>query len=131
MTSTVIHRAPATRRLGTIGLWVLQAALAFQFAAGGLFKLIGDPAMVDMFATIGAGQWFRYLVGTLEVAGAVGLLVPRLAGLAAIGLAGVMLGATFTNVFILHANPALPLVLLAVAALVAWLRRGSTALRTR
>ena len=32
-------------------------------------KLAGDPVMVDMFADIGAGQWLRYLVGALEVAG--------------------------------------------------------------
>jgi putative oxidoreductase len=28
--------------------------------------------MVEMFATIGIGQWFRYVVGALEIAGAVG-----------------------------------------------------------
>jgi hypothetical protein len=35
--------------------------------------------MADLFADIGAGQWFRYAVGGPEVAGGVGLLVPRLA----------------------------------------------------
>jgi putative oxidoreductase len=34
--------------------------------------VFGDPAMVEMFATIGIGQWFRYVVGALEIAGAVG-----------------------------------------------------------
>jgi uncharacterized membrane protein YphA (DoxX/SURF4 family) len=128
MTDTAAAVQPASSKLrpSTIALWVLQAGLALQFAGAGLVKLLGDPAMVDMFATIGIGQWFRYLVGALELAGAAGLLVPRLAGLAALGLAGVMVGASLTNVFILHANPALPLVLLAVAGLVAWLRRRST-----
>jgi putative oxidoreductase len=41
--------------------------------------------MVEMFANIGIGQWFRYVVGALEVAGAAGVLVPRVSGLAALG----------------------------------------------
>lgn len=108
----------------TIGLWVLQALLAFQFVGAGVLKLIGDPAMVEMFATIGVGQWFRYLVGALELAGAIGLLVPRLAGLAALGLALVMVGATLTNIFILNVSPALTLGLLLVAGLIAWARQA-------
>ena len=43
---------------------------------------------------IGIGQWFRYLVGVLEIAGAVGVLIPRLSGLAALGLMCLMAGAT-------------------------------------
>lgn len=73
-----------------------------------------------MFADIGMGQWFRFVVGSLELAGAVGVLVPRLSGLAAIGLACLMVGAALTNVAVLDASPLLPLVLLAVGALVAW-----------
>jgi uncharacterized membrane protein YphA (DoxX/SURF4 family) len=77
------------------------------------------PELVDMFADIGAGQWLRYLVGALEVAGAAGLLVPRLSGLAALGLAGLMVGATITNLFILGESPWLPVGLLLVSALIA------------
>jgi uncharacterized membrane protein len=58
-------------------------------------------------------------VGALEVAGAVGLLVPRLSGLAALGLAGLMVGATITNLFILGESPWLPVGLLLVSALIA------------
>lgn len=32
-------------------------------------KLAGAPAMVGLFDTIGIGQWFRYLTGSLEVSG--------------------------------------------------------------
>jgi putative oxidoreductase len=116
--------APATSRgraLG-IGLWTLQAVLALMFAMAGFAKVGGDPAMVEMFATIGIGQWFRYVVGALEIAGAIGVLVPRLSGLAALGLVCLMAGATLTNLFVLGANPLLPMVLLLVSALVAWSR---------
>ena len=42
--------------------------------------------MVEMFTTIGIGQWFRYVVGALEIFGAIGVLVPRTSGLAAASL---------------------------------------------
>jgi putative oxidoreductase len=76
--------------------------------------------MVEMFATIGMGQWFRYVVGALEIAGAVGVLIPRLSGLAALGLVCLMEGATATNVLVLGASPLLPIGLLLVSAVVAW-----------
>ncbi len=111
----------ATRRrtLG-IALWVLQALLALQFAMAGLAKVFGSPAMVEMFAIIGIGQWFRYVVGALELAGAVGVLIPWLSGLAALGLVGLMAGATLTNVLVLGTSPLLPIVLLVVSSMVAW-----------
>jgi uncharacterized membrane protein len=126
MSDTVTTRKAPSGRPVNVALWVLQAVLAFQVAGGGLLKLTGSPAMVELFATIGAGQWLRYVVGALEVAGAVGLLVPRLSGLAALGLAALMLGATVTNLFIIGESPWLPLVLLLVAAVIAWGRRSRT-----
>ena len=120
------HRTTSSRRALNLTLWALQALLAFQFAAGGLLKLSGDPTMVDMFAAIGAGQWFRYVVGVLEVAGAVGLLVPRLSGLAALGLVGLMVGAAATNVLVLGTSPVLPLAFLLMSVLVAWGRWPQT-----
>jgi putative oxidoreductase len=83
-------------------------------------KVGGDAAMVEMFATIAIGQGFRYLVGALEIAGALGVLVPRLSGLAALGLLCLMAGATLTNVFVLHTSPLPPIVLMVVSALLAW-----------
>jgi putative oxidoreductase len=89
--------ATSRRRAVNIALWGLQALLTLMFAVSGFAKLGGNAAMVEMFATIGIGQWFRYLVGALEIAGAVGVLVPRLSGLAALGLVCLMVGATLTN----------------------------------
>ena len=100
--------------------WIGRALLALVFVSAGLSKLFGDPVMVAMFDQIGAGQWLRHLVGALEVAGAVGVLVPRLSALAATGLVLLMVGATVTNLAVLDAPPWSPLVLVVVAALVAW-----------
>ena len=75
--------------------------------------------MVTMFDDIGAGQGLRLFVGICELAGAIGLLVPRLAWVAAAALVLLMVGAAVTNILALHISPALPLVLGALAALVA------------
>ena len=112
--------AAARRRVFSVALWALQVLLALQFAMAGLAKVFGDAAMVEMFAAIGVGQWFRYAVGALELAGALGVLIPRLSGLAALGLIGLMAGATLTNVLVLGTSPLLPIALMLVSALVAW-----------
>ena len=109
-----------------VALWVLQILLALQFAMAGLAKVLGEAAMVEMFATIGIGQWFRYLVGALELTGAVGVLIPRLSGLAALGLVCLMAGASLTNLFVLGASPLFPIGLLVVGALVGWGRWPQT-----
>jgi putative oxidoreductase len=126
MSNIVAADEAQAARATNVALWILQAVLAFQFAGGGLLKLTGSPEMVELFAAVGAGQWLRYMVGTLEVAGAVGLLVPRLPGLAALGLAGLMVGATTTNLFVLGESPWLPIGLLLASAPIAWGRRSRT-----
>src|SRR4051794_5078431 len=112
--------APSRRPLGlVIATWVARAFLALVFLGAGVSKLAGEPAMVTMFDQIGAGHWLRYLVGTLELAGAIGILVPRLSALAATGLVLLMVGATLTNLVVLYVAPWLTLTLLVVAAFVA------------
>ncbi len=112
--------AKSTNRVWTVVLWVLQVGLASQFAGAGFMKLSGDPSMVDMFDSIGAGQWLRILVGVLEIAGVVGLLIPALCGLAGLGLACLMVGATLTNVFVLHVDTTMTILFLLVACVIAW-----------
>ena len=79
--------------------------------------------MVQEFGLIGAGQWLRYFVGTAELAGAIGLLTPWLAGLAAAGLAAVMVGATIINAAGGGGLALLTAALCAVFALLAYGRR--------
>ena len=93
-------RAARPRRLTSTLLWAAQILMAALFANFALAKLTGG--LVQEFADIGAGQWLRYFSGTAELAGAIGLLTPWLAGLAAAGLAAVMAGATIINATVLH-----------------------------
>ena len=110
-------------RVAIIALWVAQIALAAMFLLAGGSKLIGAPAMVDLFAAIGWGQWFRYVTGVIEIIAAVALLIPSAALFGAILLVPTMVGAVAANLF-LGQSPAVPLVVLLVAAAVAWTRRN-------
>src|SRR5713226_8528449 len=86
----------STAKIINVLLWVLQIAAAGMFLMVGFLKLSGNVQLVGLFEAIGLGQWFRYLTGTLEVAGAFLLLIPRTSGLGALMLAGVMAGAVVT-----------------------------------
>jgi putative oxidoreductase len=123
--------APTTRsRVAHRALWVLQILMGvFFIVASAAPKFWGDPYAVQIFTEIGAGQWFRYLVGAIELAGGIGLMVPRLAGPAAVGLMGLMIGAGYTQAVVLDA-PAMvvtPVIIFVLAAVIAWGRRESIA----
>ncbi|WP_222193717.1 DoxX family protein [Modestobacter italicus] len=122
MTTTHARRRGPAPAAGRTVLLALRIGLAAVFAAAGLAKLGGEPAVVGMFDDIGASAWLRFLVGALEVAGAVGLLVPRLVAAASLGLAGLMVGATVTNLVVLDTSPALTVLLGLVAGMIAWAR---------
>jgi putative oxidoreductase len=110
-------------QVGLIALWGLQVALATVFLLAGGSKLAGAPAMVAFFATIGVGQWFRYVTGLIEVVSAVALLVPALAPFGALLLASTMVGAIATHLFIVGGSAAPPGPLLLGSLAVLWARR--------
>ena len=66
MNDNTVDRPAGPGRARNLGLWTLQAGVAFLLASAGVLKLTADPAMVDLFADIGAGQWLRVVVGTLD-----------------------------------------------------------------
>ncbi|MEU6562028.1 DoxX family protein [Nocardia nova] len=107
-------------------LWTLQIVLGLFFiVASGLPKLAGQSDAVRIFHEIGWGDWFRYFAGVVEIAGGIGLLVPRLTGLAAAGLTVTMILAAATQAFVLDApaNAIFPLVLAVIFAWIAYERR--------
>lgn len=99
-------------------LWVLKLLLAGTFLAVGIQKLVGGDAWVQLFAMVGYPTWFRTVVGVIETIGGLALLVPSLAAYAAIGLAVVMFGATFTQLVSGGGREALASFLLFVALIV-------------
>ena len=111
-----IHKNTVTN----IVLWALQIGVALMLLKAGFLKLTGNPMMVGMFGAIGLGQWFRYLTGSLEVIGSIGLLIPRVAGYAALLLAVVMAGAVLTHLMILGGSPLMAALLLAANLGIVW-----------
>lgn len=103
-------------------MWTVQVLLAAYFVYSAALLFGSD--LVGKFDEIGVGQWLRYLTGTLELGGAVGLVIPFLSGLAALGLAGVMAGAVGTELFLLaDGDASLPELLGGLALAVAVTRR--------
>ncbi|MET7335128.1 DoxX family protein [Nonomuraea sp. NPDC005650] len=115
------------RRAANVALWALQVVVAGFFVMSAVSKFANAEPSASTFEAIGWGDWFRYFVGVLEVAGAVALFVPRLAGVAGLAFAGLAVCATLTEVFVSGGSVVLPLVLLALCAVIAWGRRESTA----
>ena len=121
---TTTNALPANSRKGRlITLWTLSGLVAVAFIGAGGTKLAGVPAMVEMFAKVGLGQWFRYFTGLLEVAGGIGLLMSRYAFYAAVLLAMVMVGAIIAEVAVLGDSPAPAAVLLVLSGIIAYLRK--------
>jgi uncharacterized membrane protein YphA (DoxX/SURF4 family) len=120
MSAASLQSARPSRR---IGAWTLQGVIAAAFFAAGFAKLAGVPFMVDLFAQIGLGQWFRIVTGAVEVAGAVALILPGLASVGALWLGGTMVGAVATHLFVLHTSPVPAVVLGLLNAVVLYLRR--------
>ena len=114
-------------RTGTIALWTTQLLVAGMFLFAGGSKLTGAPAMVALFDAIGAGQWFRYLTGSIEVGSALALLVPSLAPFGALLLIPTMIGAIATHLFIAGGTPVPAIVLLIGSVAIAWARRDQLA----
>jgi putative oxidoreductase len=110
-------------RAATIALWVTQVVLALAFLMAGGSKLAGVQAMVTLFGQIGVGQWFRYVTGTVELTAGIALLIPSAAIFGALLLIPTMIGAIIVNLLVVPASPVAPLVLLLLAAAVAWARR--------
>lgn len=106
----------------TIIVWLLSIASAAIFLVAGISKLRGDAHLVEVFDQVGFGPWFRYLIAVLEISGGIGLLIPRLAALAALGLACVMVGATWAHLARIGGSPALAIALIAACLAIAWLR---------
>lgn len=112
----------------SIVLWVLQVLLALVFVAVGLAKLSASPQAVEIFEAMGTASWMPYIIGALEIVGAVALLIPRLTALAAAAFVVLLAGAVISHL-IWGGNPVLALVLLILSAVVAWARRPGPAAR--
>jgi uncharacterized membrane protein YphA (DoxX/SURF4 family) len=110
-----------------IALTVGAVVLAGVFVIFGAGKFIDPAKWIEKFSVWGIPTWFVPVAGALELAGAVGLLIPVVRGVAGIGLALFMVGAVATHV--VHAEIGMIFVagaILAGSAAVGWLRLPET-----
>jgi uncharacterized membrane protein YphA (DoxX/SURF4 family) len=126
MTATTAPR-PATVRIANVGLWTLQVLLAAVFAFSAFGKLTAEAQNVAGFEAMGLGTTGMYIIGALELAGAIAMFVPRLTGLAATCFVALMTGAVIITLAVGGgALAAIPATVGVVAAVAAWGRRDST-----
>ncbi|MGC3001721.1 DoxX family protein [Streptomyces sp. G35A] len=126
---TVTGSATPRGRRGRNALRGLQVLLALFYAiASALPKLIAHSSAVESFDRMGWGSAGMYAIGALELAGAIGLLVPVLQSVAAMGLGAMMVGAFVVQTTMFDGQyAATPLVLLVPLAFIAWARRSRNA----
>lgn len=110
----------------TIAFWTLSAILAAFFLMSGAGKLMNQETAEGVnfdrqFELWGLPAWFRFPVGLAEIAGAIGLLVPRLRFYAAAGLTLLMIGGAMTHLRVgEYAFAPIPLVLALLVGTIAW-----------
>lgn len=77
--------------------WIVRILLALAFTLASLGKLTANPGVVEMFTQFGFPDGFYLLIGVLELAGAVLLLIPKTRKIAVMLLAIIVIGAAGTH----------------------------------
>ena len=106
-------------KLKTNVLFVIKVLLALAFGTAGGAKLAGAEMMVQTFEAIGAGQWFRYLTGLIELGSSILLWVPGFQFIAASLLTCTMVCVVLAHLFVLGPSAIPALVLGALSCVVA------------
>src|SRR5262249_10982229 len=106
-------------------VWTARILLAALFVFGGAMMLAGGADAVGAFRQLGLGTPGRIAIGCLELLGGIGLLLTPVAGLAALGLPGIMVGAIISHLVALGGSPLPAIVVLAVCLAIAWSERAN------
>lgn len=75
----------------------IAVLLGIVMIGGGAAKLLGQSGQIAAFARWGLPPWFRALVGTFEVVGGIGLVLPASRPAGSIILATIMVGALWAH----------------------------------
>jgi putative oxidoreductase len=110
-----------------IGDWAVRGGVTVFFVVFGMEKFSSDPGShwVNLFAQIGAGVWFRYFTGVVEVLGGLLVLIPRTALIGLAVLACTMAGAVVILAFVVGEPgssifPGIFLITLVAIGLIRW-----------
>ena len=126
-TMSTANLTTSPSRAGNAALWTLQVLLAAVYAFSAFGKLTAEAQNVAGFEAMGLGMPGMYIIGALELAGAIAMFIPRLTGLAALCFVALMIGAvTITLAIGGGVLVAVPAAVGVLAAIVAYGRRDST-----
>jgi uncharacterized membrane protein YphA (DoxX/SURF4 family) len=127
-TTTDATRESTARSRGAVALTVARVVLALFFAFSAFAKLIAHETAIESFDRMGWSHGAMYLIGALEMAGAIALLVPLLSGVAAMAFAGLLAGASIVQLTLLDpVNAIMPALLIGLVVLIAREQRDRTA----
>lgn len=112
-------------KTGNYPLRIAIALIVLYVGAAGIAKLAGVPYVHSSFPKLGLPAWFGYFIGACEVLGCIALFIRPLRALAALGIAIIMVGATYYHAVytpVFQAAPAF--VLLILNAYIFWTARA-------
>ena len=76
-------------------IWIAMGLVSIVMLMGGFMKLTGNPLALKSFADLGLSNTFALFIGVCEIAGAIGLWLRPTSRYAALGIAGIMIGAVY------------------------------------
>src|SRR5436309_3995304 len=71
------HLSSSRERIMSVTLWIIQGALALLFLFTGGFKLLVPTDVLLAQMALPLPIWFIRFIGVIEVAGALGLILPQ------------------------------------------------------
>jgi len=124
----MFEQASSPEPRNVIGDWSLRAAMGLIFVLFGAEKFSTNPgsSWVRLFQEIGAGQWFRYFTGVVEVLGGVLVVIPWTVTVGLALLACTMASAAVILVFVVGrpADSIFSLIIFLLLAVFWWNRRN-------
>jgi uncharacterized membrane protein YphA (DoxX/SURF4 family) len=114
------------KKVGQILLWLLTIGVGLAMALAGASKFLASEMWVGAFEGWGYPGAFSYVIGVLEVLGAVAIFVPKYATYGAALIVVIMCGAAGT--LLLNPGemgPATPVANIVAFAIIAYARRGA------
>jgi len=112
-------------RMATIALWGVTIVAGASMTLAGVTKFASASMWVDLFVGWGYPPWLSFVIGALEIAGALAVFVPRFATYGATLVAVIMCGAAAT--VLMNPGdfpPAVPIANIVVFSIIAYARRG-------
>ncbi len=97
MPSATFQILDMTDKTKNIIALVLAVIVGAWMVLAGIGKLTGNEQAAAVFIKSGFPSWFKTVAGVLEIAGAIGLFIPKLRRMAAMCLIGLMCGALYTH----------------------------------